>query len=157
LAGEENPFKSKQFLIIESQSFDNEMPAIIMAPSSMLTSGPSVGYLEQICNDPKNRLILSSFQAQGTPGRLIQDGSRQVTIDGKNIRIDCQVKSIEGFNTHSDYNQSIAYITRLQPKLRRVLVNHGERSKVQNLATSINRMFKIPTQHPLVQEAIKLL
>jgi KH/beta-lactamase-domain protein len=156
LAGEENPFKSKQFLIIESQSFDNEMPAIIMAPSSMLTSGPSVGYLEQICNDPKNRLILSSFQAQGTPGRLIQDGSRQVTIDGKNIRIDCQVKSIEGFNTHSDYNQSIAYITRLQSKLRRVLVNHGERSKVQNLATSINRMFKIPTQHPLVQEAIKL-
>jgi len=156
LAGEENPFKSKQSLIIESQSFDNEMPAIILAPSSMLTSGPSVGYLEQICNDPKNRLILSSFQAQGTPGRLIQDGSRQVTIDGKNIRIDCQVKSIEGFNTHSDYNQSIAYITRLQSKLRRVLVNHGERSKVQNLATSINRMFKIPTQHPLVQEAIKL-
>ncbi len=156
LAGEENPFKSKQFLIIESQSFDNEMPAIIIAPSSMLTSGPSVGYLEQICNDPKNRLILSSFQAQGTPGRLIQDGSRQVTIDGKNIRIDCQVNSIEGFNTHSDYNQSIAYITRLQSKLRRVLVNHGERSKVQNLATSINRMFKIPTQHPLVQEAIKL-
>ena len=156
LTGEENPFKSKQFLIIESQSFDNEMPAIILAPSSMLTSGPSVGYLEQICNDPKNRLILSSFQAQGTPGRLIQDGSRQVTIDGKNIRIDCQVKSIEGFNTHSDYNQSIAYITRLQSKLRRVLVNHGERSKVQNLATSINRMFKIPTQHPLVQEAIKL-
>ena len=156
LTGEENPFKSKQFLIIESQSFDNEMPAIILAPSSMLTSGPSVGYLEQICNDPKNKLILSSFQAQGTPGRLIQDGSRQVTIDGKNIRIDCQVKSIEGFNTHSDYNQSIAYITRLQSKLRRVLVNHGERSKVQNLATSINRMFKIPTQHPLVQEAIKL-
>jgi KH/beta-lactamase-domain protein len=156
LAGEENPFKSKQFLIVESQSFDNEMPAIILAPSSMLTSGPSVGYLEQICNDPKNRLILSSFQAQGTPGRLIQDGSRQVTIDGKNIRIDCQVKSIEGFNTHSDYNQSIAYITRLQSKLRRVLINHGERSKVQNLATSINKMFKIPTQHPLVQEAIKL-
>jgi uncharacterized protein len=156
LTGEENPFKSKQFLIIESQSFDNEMPAIILAPSSMLTSGPSVGYLEQICNDPKNKLILSSFQAQGTPGRLIQDGSRQVTIDGKNIRIDCQVKSIEGFNTHSDYNQSIAYITRLQSKLRRVLVNHGERSKVQNLATSINRMFKIPTQHPFVQEAIKL-
>ena len=156
LTGEENPFKSKQFLIVESQSFDNEMPAIILAPSSMLTSGPSVGYLEQICNDPKNRLILSSFQAQGTPGRLIQDGSRQITIDGKNIRIDCQVKSIEGFNTHSDYNQSIAYITRLQSKLRRVLVNHGERSKVQNLATSINRMFKIPTQHPLVQEAIKL-
>ena len=157
LGGEENPFRSKQFLIVESQTLDNKVPAVIIAPSSMLTSGPSVGYLEQICEDPKNRLILSSFQAQGTPGRLIQDGSREVIINGKNIRLDCQVERIEGFNTHSDYNQSIAYITRLQSKLRRVLVNHGERSKVQNLATSINRMFKIPTQHPLVQEAIKLL
>lgn len=157
LRGEENPFRSKQFLIVESQMLDNKVPAVIIAPSSMLTSGPSVGYLEQICEDPKNRLILSSFQAQGTPGRLIQDGSRKVIINGKNIRLDCQVERIEGFNTHSDYNQSIAYITRLQSKLRRVLVNHGERSKVQNLATSINRMFKIPTQHPLVQEAIKLL
>jgi KH/beta-lactamase-domain protein len=157
LGGEENPFRSKQFLIVESQTLDNKVPAVIIAPSSMLTSGPSVGYLEQICEDPKNRLILSSFQAQGTPGRLIQDGSRKVIINGKNIRLDCQVERIEGFNTHSDYNQSIAYITRLQSKLRRVLVNHGERGKVQNLATSINRMFKIPTQHPLVQEAIKLL
>jgi uncharacterized protein len=156
LGGEENPFRSKQFLIVESQTLDNKVPAVIIAPSSMLTSGPSVGYLEQICEDPKNRLILSSFQAQGTPGRLIQDGSRKVIINGKNIRLDCQVERIEGFNTHSDYNQSIAYITRLQSKLRRVLVNHGERGKVQNLATSINRMFKIPTQHPLVQEAIKL-
>jgi hypothetical protein len=157
LGGEEKPFRSKQFLIVESQTLDNKVPAVIIAPSSMLTSGPSVGYLEQICEDPKNRLILSSFQAQGTPGRLIQDGSRKVIINGKNIRLDCQVERIEGFNTHSDYNQSIAYITRLQSKLRRVLVNHGERGKVQNLATSINRMFKIPTQHPLVQEAIKLL
>jgi uncharacterized protein len=156
LRGEENPFRSKHFLIVESQTLDNEVPAVILAPSSMLTSGPSIDYLEQICEDPKNRLILSSFQAQGTPGRLIQDGSREVIINGKNIRLDCQVKRIEGFNTHSDYNQSIAYITRLQSKLRRVLVNHGERGKVQNLATSINRMFKIPTQHPLVQEAIKL-
>ena len=157
LGGEENPFRSRQFLIVESQMLDNKVPAVIIAPSSMLTSGPSVDYLEQICEDPKNRLILSSFQAQGTPGRLIQDGSREVIINGKNIRLDCQVERIEGFNTHSDYNQSIAYITRLQSKLRRVLVNHGERGKVQNLATSINRMFKIPTQHPLVQEAIKLL
>src|ERR687885_79096 len=103
LGGEENPFRSRQFLIVESQILDNKVPAVIIAPSSMLTSGPSVDYLEQICEDPKNRLILSSFQAQGTPGRLIQDGSREVIINGENIRLDCQVERIEGFNTHSDY------------------------------------------------------
>ena len=154
---EENPFRSKQFVIIESQSLKNEEPAIILAPSSMLIGGPSVEYLKQISEDPKSTLVLTSFQAAGTPGKNIQDGSRQVLINGTNIQINCQVEKIEGFSNHSDYNQLVAYINRLRPKLRRVLVNHGERTKVQNLASSINRMFNIQTQHPLVQEAIKLL
>ena len=157
LRDEENPFRSKQFVIIESQSLRTEEPAIILAPSSMLTGGPSVEYLKQISKDPKSTLVLTSFQAAGTPGKNIQDGSREVLINDHNIKINCQVEKIEGFSNHSDYNQLVAYINRLRPKLRRVLVNHGERTKVQNLASSLNRMFKIQTQHPLVQEAIKLL
>lgn len=157
LRGDESPFRSKQFVTVESNILEKEEPAIILAPSSMLLGGPSVEYLGQISEDTKNKLILISFQAAGTPGKIIQDGSRQVIINDRCIKINCQVEKIEGFNTHSDYNQLIAYINRLRPKLRRVLVNHGERSKIQNLASSINRIFKIQTQHPLVQEAIKLL
>jgi predicted metal-dependent RNase len=98
-----------------------------------------------------------SYQAADTPGRAIQDGARQVTINNETINLQCQIDKIDGFGSHSDYNQLINYIGRLRPKLRRVLVNHGERAKAQNLASSINRMFKIQTQHPLVQEALKLL
>jgi uncharacterized protein len=157
LKGEESPFRSKQFVTIESKILEKEEPAIILAPSSMLICGPSVEYLEQISENPKNKLILASFQAAGTPGKIIQDGSRQLTINNRNIKINCQIEKVEGLNTHSDYNQLMAYINRLRPKLRRVLVNHGERNKIQNLASSINKIFKIQTQHPLVQEAIKLL
>jgi predicted metal-dependent RNase len=157
LRGDESPFRSKQFVTVESNTLEKEEPAIILAPSSMLLGGPSVEYLGQISEDTKNKLILVSFQAAGTPGKIIQDGSRQVIINDRCIKINCQVEKIEGFNTHSDYNQLIAYINRLRPKLRRVLVNHGERNKIQNLASSINKIFKIQSQHPLVQEAIKLL
>jgi uncharacterized protein len=157
LRGEENPFRSKQFVTIESETLEAEEPAIILAPSSMLICGPSVEYLGQISDNPKNKLMLASFQAAGTPGKIILDGSRQVTINNRDIKINCQIEKVWGFNTHSDYNQLIAYINRLRPKLQRVLVNHGERNKIQNLASSINKIFKIQTQHPLVQEAIKLL
>jgi predicted metal-dependent RNase len=87
----------------------------------------------------------------------LQDGNRQVAIEGGTISVRCQVERIDGFSSHSDYNQLMAYVSRLRPKLRRVLVNHGERPKAQNLASSINKIFKLQTQHPLVQEAIKLL
>ena len=146
-----------QFSIVESETLKSGEPAVILAPSSMLAGGPSVNYLKQIAGDPRNRLMLVSYQAVDTPGRVIQDGSRQVAIDGEIMNLQCQVERIDGFGSHSDYNQLMAYISRLRPKLRRILVNHGERAKAQNLASMINKQFRIQTQHPLVQEAIKLL
>ena len=156
MESEESQFGS-QFSIIESELLKSGEPAVILAPSAMLVGGPSVDYLKQIAGDPRNRLIMLSYQAVETPGRAIQDGARQATIRGETINLLCQVERIDGFASHSDYNQTMEYVKRLRPKLRRVLVNHGERQKAQNLASSINKFFKIQTQHPLVQEAIKLL
>lgn len=146
-----------QFSIVESETLNPSEPAVVLAPSSMLIGGPSVGYLKQIANDPKSTLIMLSYQSLETPGRALLDGTRQITIGGETIKLECQVERIDGLGSHSDYNQLMAYIMRLRPKLRRVLVNHGERPKAQNLASMINKQFRIQTQHPLVQEAIKLL
>jgi uncharacterized protein len=146
-----------QFSIAESDTLKPSEPAIVLAPSSMLVGGPSVDYLKQIANDPRNTLIMLSYQSLDTPGRALLDGARQITIKGESVKVDCQVQRIDGLGSHSDYNQLMAYVMRLRPKLRRVLVNHGERSKAQNLASMINKQFRIQTQHPLVQEAIKLL
>jgi hypothetical protein len=153
---EESPF-GQQFTTAESLETKQGEPAVILAPSSMLTGGPSANYLKQIAADPISKVILVSYQGLDTPGRQLQEGSRQITVNGEPINIKCQVVRIEGFASHSDYNQLMAYVSRLRPKLRRVLVNHGERPKAQNLASSINKIFKIQTQHPLVQEAVKLL
>jgi uncharacterized protein len=157
LEDEETPLHSNHFKVSKYATLEKNESAIILAPSSMLISGPSVEYLKQISNDPNNKLILASYQALDTPGRSIQDGNRQITIGNQGINLECQIQKIAGFSMHSDYNQLIAYINRLRPKLKRVLVNHGERANVQNLASSINKMLKIQTQQPLVQEAIKLL
>ncbi len=153
---EQNPFGAPS-ISVEPASIKPGEPVVVLAPSSMLVGGPSVSYLKQIAGDPSSKLILVSYQAVDTPGRQIQDGTRQVSVNNESIAIRCQVERIDGFTSHSDYNQLMAYVSRLRPKLRRVLVNHGERPKAQNLASSINKIFKIPTQHPLVQEAVKLL
>lgn len=156
LESEASQFESR-FSTVESKTLDPGESAIVLAPSSMLIGGPSVGYLKQIANDLNSTLIMPSYQALDTPGRAIEDGAKQIIINGETVNLQCHVERIDGFGSHSDYNQLMAYVMRLRPKLRRVLVNHGERSKAQNLASMINKQFRIPTQHPLVQEAIKLL
>jgi predicted metal-dependent RNase len=131
--------------------------SIILCPSSMFTDGPSVTYLSQIANDSLSKVILLSEQFQSTAGKLLQEGERNITIGGDTLDIKCNVDVIPGFSIHSDYNQLLAYVNRLKPKLKKVITNHGEGKKCQNLSNSINKIFKIQSFHPLVGESIKVL
>lgn len=161
----DNPFTSEYFTTIEHVNDRDEVlrdePAIIMATSGMLEGGPVIEYFRSLAPNPKNKILFVSYQVNGTLGRRILDGSRQVSITSKEgkievIDINSSIERIEGFSGHSDYNQIINYINKLRPKLKKVIINHGERKKVENVARYVSKLFKIPSYKPYVEEAIKL-
>jgi KH/beta-lactamase-domain protein len=165
LETDDNPFDSEYFTNIEHADGREEAlregPCIIIATSGMLEGGPVLEYFKNIAPVQKNKILFVSYQVNGTLGRRILDGSRQVSILGKDgkieiININCSTEKLDGFSGHSDYNQLMSFVHKLRPKLRRVLVNHGERRKCENLSMSIHRMFRIMTTCPQIQEAIKL-
>jgi KH/beta-lactamase-domain protein len=166
LETDDNPFDSEYFTNIEhadsrDEPLREDSPCIVIATSGMLEGGPVLEYFRNFAPDKKNKILFVSYQVNGTLGRRVMDGARQVTIMGQDgkvqvVTINCGTEKLEGFSGHSDYNQLMSYVQRLRPKLRRVLVNHGERRKSQNLSSSINRMFRVTTHYPQVQEAIKL-
>ena len=164
-SGQENPFQSEYFTVIDHPSKREEVlrdePCIIMATSGMLEGGPVMRYLEELAPIEKNKFIFVSYQIAGTLGRRIMEGIKQVSVIGQDgkikiVDINCSIEKIDGFSGHSDYNQLIRFVGKLRPKLRQVIVNHGEQKKVENLANSISRIFRIRTHRPEVQEAIKL-
>jgi hypothetical protein len=166
LETDDNPFDSEYFTNIEhadarDEPLREDSPCIVIATSGMLEGGPVLEYFRNFAPNPKNKILFVSYQVNGTLGRRVMDGARQVTIMGRDgkvevVTINAGTEKLEGFSGHSDYNQLMSYVQRLRPKLRRVLVNHGERRKSQNLSSSINRMFRVTTHYPQVQEAIKL-
>jgi len=166
LETDDNPFDSEYFTNIEhadarEEPMRDNSPCIILATSGMLEGGPVLEYFKNIAPDKKNKVLFVSYQVNGTMGRRVLDGSKQVTMLGKEgkvevVKINCSVEKLDGFSGHSDYNQLMSFVQRLRPKLRRVLVNHGERRKSENLAMNIRRMFRVPAHYPQVQEAIKL-
>lgn len=162
---DENPFITEYFTVIDHPSKREEAlasgPAVILATSGMLEGGPSVQYFQELAGDPRNKILFVSYQVQGTLGRRILDNSKQVTLleDGGRMRIidiNCKVEKVEGFSGHSDYNQIIRYVSKLRPRLQRVIVGHGERKKVESLAESIERIFRLPTYQPNVLDSLKL-
>ena len=166
LETDDNPFDSEYFTNIEhadarEEPMRDDSSCIILATSGMLEGGPVLEYFKNIAPDKKNKVLFVSYQVNGTLGRRVLDGSKQATMLGKEgkveiVTINCGVEKLDGFSGHSDYNQLMSFVQRLRPKLRRVLVNHGERSKSKNLAMNIGRMYKVPAHFPQVQEAIKL-
>lgn len=166
LETDDNPFDSEYFTNIEHADAREEPlregPCIIIATSGMLEGGPVLEYFKNIAPVQKNKILFVSYQVNGTLGRRVLDGSRQVSVVGKEgkievININCSTEKLDGFSGHSDYNQLMSYVHKLRPKLRRVIVNHGERRKCENLSASIHRMFRITTVCPQVQEGIRLL
>ena len=166
LETDDNPFDSEYFTNIEHSDARDEplredSPCIVIATSGMLEGGPVLEYFRNFAPNPKNKILFVSYQVNGTLGRRVMDGAKQVTIMGRDgrvevVTINAGTEKLEGFSGHSDYNQLMSYVQRLRPKLRRVLVNHGERRKSQNLSSAINRMYRVTTHYPQVQEAIKL-
>ena len=160
-----NPFKSEYFTEIEHPSNREEAyregPAIIMATSGMLEGGPVLDYFENIAPSDKNKILFVSYQVQGTLGRRVLDGSSQASLMDQSgkikiVDIKATVQKVEGFSGHSDYNQIIRFVGKLRPKLQVVIVNHGEKRKTENLAYAIQRIYRVPTLHPAVQEAIRV-
>jgi|Deesub1362B_J571_1020462.scaffolds.fasta_scaffold02576_5 hypothetical protein len=140
-----NPFLSDIFKRVTGTAKRKEVidgePSVILATSGMLTGGPSIEYLRHLADDEKNSLIFVGYQAEGSLGRRIQKGWKEIPMkeNGKTkvVTINMEVHTIEGFSGHSDRNQLINYVRRLNPKPERIITCHGEESKCIELASSL--------------------
>jgi uncharacterized protein len=160
-----NPFESEYFTLVGGVSkrdelLNDENPAIIMATSGMLEGGPSVEYFKEIAPSGKNKIMFVSYQINGTLGRRVIDGTMtEVSMLDKSgkvkvVPVRCQTHKIDGFSGHSDFNQILNFVSRIKPK--RVLVNHGEKSKSENIASAVYHKLKIRSSVPDNREIIKL-
>ncbi|WP_243675467.1 MBL fold metallo-hydrolase RNA specificity domain-containing protein [Vulcanisaeta distributa] len=116
----------------------------------MLNGGPIMDYFVHAAEDERNMLLFVSYQAENTIGRRIQQGERKLTVryysDRVTLDVKMKVESIPGFSGgHSDRRQLINYARNMEPKPHKIMLVHGEPSKIMNLALTLELQLKIPT------------
>lgn len=146
----ENPLMSEIFERVENydrrrEIIDEDDECIILATSGMLNGGPVMEYFKSWAEDERSTLIFVGYQAEGTLGRKIQKGWKEVVIGDKVIKVDMNIETCEGFSGHSDRKQLMNYVKNLTPKPKKIIVNHGEESKCIDLASSIHKRYGIST------------
>ncbi|MEM0325846.1 MAG: beta-CASP ribonuclease aCPSF1 [Desulfurococcaceae archaeon] len=143
----ENPFMSENAVVIDKPTSRTDIvedkPSIIVATNGMLNGGPVVDYFKLIAGDPNSSLVFVGYQAEGTLGRAVKDGAREVpmVVDNKieTIKVELEVHSIDGFSGHSDQRELVSYVKSMNPKPKKVLLNHGEPGAVEALATILRK------------------
>jgi len=159
-----NPFTSDIFSRVGSPQERKEVieggPCIVIATSGMLVGGASVEYLKHFAGNPKNLMILSCYQGPGSVGRQLQEGAKQVMIEdeggNKTLEVNMRVELVNGLSPHSGRNELMNYVRNMEPKPKRIIINHGEVSKSLDLASSIYKTNRVETTVPRGLETIRL-
>jgi len=136
-------------------------PCIILAPSGMLTGGPSNEYLKMLAEDSKNGLFFVGYQAASSLGRKIQSGEKEIAYTDnegrtKHLPINIQVKTIEGFSGHSDKRQLIAFVRDMNQKFKSIFTMHGETYKCEELAKTLGQIFETEARSPMNLDGIRI-
>jgi metallo-beta-lactamase family protein len=101
-------------------------PKIIIAGSGMSHGGRIRAHEKQFLGDPTTTLLLVGYQTVGSIGRILQDGGKQVWIDGMSVKVKAQIATIRGYSGHADRNQLIDFVYGGCKKSKQVFVTMGE-------------------------------
>ncbi len=161
-----NPFISENFVRVDSVSKREEVinessPSIVLATSGMLNGGPVMEYFKHFAGDEKNTIIFVGYQAEGTLGRKVQKGWKEIPfpVDGRRevIEVKMRVETVDGFSGHSDRRQLMNYVKYLNPKPEKIITVHGDEGKCIDLASSIYKTYRIETRAPMNLETIRFI
>ena len=160
----DSPFTAEIFEQMNGRDREEVMKekgVIIIASSGMLTGGASLNYFYQMAENPNNCLVFVGYQGEGTLGRKIQGGIKTLPMtdsQGKTraMNIEMRIETNEGFSGHSDRDQLVSYVRNLKPKPKRVLVNHGEKTRAADFSRTLTTRFKLNSSSISNLEVVRL-
>jgi metallo-beta-lactamase family protein len=114
-------------------------PCIIISASGMATGGRVVHHLRHQLPDPRNTVVLTGYQAEGTRGRDLAQGATQVKMHGRYVPVRAEVVQVETLSVHADADEVLAWLSRMPDPPQAAYVVHGERRASAALAQRIGR------------------
>jgi metallo-beta-lactamase family protein len=117
--------------------------AIIIAGSGMCTGGRIKHHLKHNIWRKECQLLITGFQARGTPGRALVDGAQHIRLWGEEIRVAARVHTIGGLSAHADQNGLKNWYANFQGRPPVTLV-HGEERSITSLSKHLYQQLSAP-------------
>ncbi len=112
-------------------------PKIIIAASGMCEAGRIKHHLKYNLWNKKSSIIFVGYQAEGTLGRFIINGAKEVSIFGEKIHVAAEIYNLEGFSGHADQNGLLDWLSGFQARPRKIFLVHGEAESKKDFAALV--------------------
>ena len=135
--GGEDVFRRPGFHYVESVEesirLNNVSGAVILAASGMCEAGRIRHHLVHNLPRAQSTILFVGFQAQGTLGRILQDGARRVRISGRDVAVAARIRRIDSYSAHADRSELSAWIEARRPVRGSLFLTHGEAGAMESL------------------------
>jgi metallo-beta-lactamase family protein len=131
-------------------------PCVLVAASGMCEGGRIVHHLKHNVDDPRNSVILVSYQAPGTVGRKLLEKKPTIRFMGRDWNKWADVVHLDGFSGHADRDDFAALLAPLADRVGRARLIHGEREQSEALAGALRGLGFADVAVPAGGEAVPL-
>jgi metallo-beta-lactamase family protein len=141
-----------------SQALDETgvRPYMVVASNGMITGGRIVQHTKSLIGDPAMTLLFVGYQGEGTLGAELQQGAKQVRIDGQALDVACQVRSISGFSAHADEPELLAWLRNFSVAPKLTFIVHGDPAAQAAFEPKVKAL-GFTTKVPAWRETVELI
>ncbi|GAB4344081.1 MAG: hypothetical protein OHK0038_24220 [Flammeovirgaceae bacterium] len=129
---------------------------IIIAGSGMATGGRVLTYFEYHLGNPQSTILLSGYQAEGTRGRALLEGAKEIKLHGKFWEVRAKIRQIEGLSAHADQKGLLEWMNEIRIPPKHTFIIHGEKESAEGLQKAIAEKLGWKSHIASLQEKISI-
>lgn len=139
------------------KTIDDPRPKIVIAGSGMVTGGRVLTYLKQLIDTPSTTVLLVGYQAQGTRGRQLLEGTHELKLFGKYYPVKATVRHLESLSAHADQKDLLDWMKEIKNIPESVFLIHSEPSALDAFKVKIRDVYGWKVHIPKLEEVLEIL
>jgi len=138
------------------ENIDNDKPKIVIAGSGMVTGGRVLTYLQYYLDRPETSILLAGYQAEGTRGRALLEGTKELKIYGKYYPVQAEVFDLQVLSAHADQNELLDWMREIKEAPKHIFVVHGESIAADAFRMKIKDTYGWEARIPELNEIVEI-
>ncbi len=126
----------------------NTRPAVIISASGMCSSGRIKHHLKHNLWRPECTVAFAGYQAEGTLGRSLIDGEKDVRIFGEDIHAAAEIVQLQDVSAHADRDGLVRWLNDDPDRPQAVFVVHGEDTAASGYAQMLRSEYGYEASAP---------